>query len=54
MLIIFFLVGVENMQYPKEVCMPVEYTMCDYCCIFNNVQTKGMLSPNYVHIIPEW
>lgn len=45
-------VGIENMHYPEGACMHIEYTICDNCCIFNDVQTKGMLSPNYVYIIP--
>lgn len=33
-----FLVGVENMHYPEGTCMHIEYTTCDNCDIFNNVQ----------------
>ena len=34
----FFLVGVDNMHYPEGTCMHIEYTTCDSCDIFNNVQ----------------
>lgn len=38
------------MRYPEGACMHIEYAICDNCSIFNNVQIKGMLSPNYLHI----
>lgn len=42
------------MHYPEGARMHTEYTLCDNCRIFNNVQTKGMLSPNYLHFISDW
>ena len=36
----FFLLGVENMHYSEGTCMYIEYTICDNCCVFNNVQRE--------------
>lgn len=46
----FFSIEVENVHYHEGACMHIEYAICDNCSIFNNVQIKGMLSPNYLHI----